>query len=72
MPAQTLPLSAHDLRMKQSDVVKKFFNKMQRQAMAIGAHDEYIMLRAAPESPKVSTPGLFSGMCGRCPDPWAV
>lgn len=43
MPAQTTPLSAHDLRMKQSDVVKKFFNKMQRQAMAIGAHDEYII-----------------------------
>ena len=37
------PLSAYDLRMKQSEVVKKFFNKMQRQAMAISAHDEYII-----------------------------
>lgn len=33
----------HDLRMKQAGVVKKFFNKMQRQAMAIAAHDEYIV-----------------------------
>lgn len=66
------PLSAYDLRMKQSEVVKKFFNKMQRQAMAISAHDEYIMLRAVPENLKVSTPGSFSGMYGRCPALWAV
>lgn len=35
--------SLHDLRMRQTGVVRKFFNKMQRQAMAIGAHDEYII-----------------------------
>lgn len=35
--------SMHEWRMKQENVVKKFFNKMQRQAMAIGAHDEYIV-----------------------------
>lgn len=29
--------------MKQANVVRKYFNKMQRQAMAIGAHDEYII-----------------------------
>lgn len=36
-------ISMFDLRMKQANVEKKFFNKMQRQAMAIGAHDEYIV-----------------------------
>ncbi|MDO3391901.1 hypothetical protein Q3C19_15685 [Bacteroides sp. ET489] len=35
--------SAQELRMKQANVVRKYFNKMQRQAMAIGAHDEYII-----------------------------
>ena len=29
--------SAQELRMKQANVVRKYFNKMQRQAMAIGA-----------------------------------
>ena len=32
-----------DLRMAQDNVVRKFFNRMQRQAMAISAHDEYII-----------------------------
>ncbi len=40
--ASHLP-SAHDLRMKQTEVVRKFFNKMQRKAMAIAAHSEYII-----------------------------
>ena len=44
MPVQTAPIaSMHELRMKQANVMKKFFNKMQRQAMAIGAHDEIII-----------------------------
>lgn len=44
MSVQASPIpSAYDLRMKQAEVVKKFFNKMQRQAMAIAAHDEYII-----------------------------
>lgn len=44
MTPQASPIpSAYDLRMKQAEVVRKFFNKMQRQAMAIGAHDEYII-----------------------------
>ena len=44
MTPQSSPIpSAYDLRMKQSEVVRKFFNKMQRQAMAIAAHDEYII-----------------------------
>lgn len=44
MTSQASPIpSAYDLRMKQAEVVRKFFNKMQRQAMAIGAHDEYII-----------------------------
>lgn len=33
----------HQMRMAQENVVRKFFNKMQRQAMAISAHDEYII-----------------------------
>ena len=33
-------LSAYELRRKQNEVVDKFFNRMQRQAMAINAHDE--------------------------------
>lgn len=66
------PLSAYDLRMKQSEVVKKFFNKMQRQAMAISAHDEYIIASRGTGNLKVSTPGSFSGMYGRCPALWAV
>ena len=36
-------LSAYELRRKQNEVVDKFFNRMQRQAMAINAHDEYIV-----------------------------
>lgn len=36
-------ISVYQLRMQQERVVKKFFNKMQRAAMAIGAHDEYII-----------------------------
>ena len=36
-------ISMYDLRMKSDQVVLKFFNKMQRQAMAIAAHDEYII-----------------------------
>lgn len=36
-------LSARERRRKQYEVVDKFFNKMQRQAMAINAHDEYIV-----------------------------
>ena len=36
-------LSAREHRRKQYEVVDKFFNKMQRQAMAINAHDEYIV-----------------------------
>lgn len=44
MPVQAAPIaSMHELRMKQANVMKKFFNKMQRQAMAIGAHDEIII-----------------------------
>ena len=44
MNVQASPIpSAHDLRMKQAEVERKFFNKMQRQAMAIAAHDEYII-----------------------------
>lgn len=44
MTVQASPIpSAYDLRMKQAEVVKKFFNKMQRQAMAIAGHDEYII-----------------------------
>lgn len=44
MPGSNPPLlSVYELRMQQAEVVKKFFNKMQRQAMAIGAHDEYII-----------------------------
>ena len=35
-------LSARERRRKQYEVVDKFFNKMQRQAMVINAHDEYI------------------------------
>ena len=36
-------LSTYELRRKQNEVVDKFFNRMQRQAMAINAHDEYIV-----------------------------
>ncbi|MGL4519589.1 MAG: hypothetical protein ACRCUJ_07945 [Phocaeicola sp.] len=44
MPVQKSPIpSAHELRMKQADVVRKFFNKMQRHAMSIGANNEYII-----------------------------
>ena len=44
MTAQASPIpSAYELRMKQANVIRKFFNKMQRQAMAIAAHDEYIV-----------------------------
>ena len=44
MTVQTKPImSAHALRMKQAEVERKFFNKMQRHAMSIGAHDEYII-----------------------------
>ena len=44
MPVQSKPIpSLHELRMKQADVVRKFFNKMQRHAMSIAAHDEYII-----------------------------
>ena len=44
MTAQASPIpSAYELRMKQTNVIRKFFNKMQRQAMAIAAHDEYIV-----------------------------
>lgn len=44
MSQQVSPIpSFYDLRMKQTEVVRKFFNKMQRQAMAIAAHDEYII-----------------------------
>ena len=40
MTAQASPIpSAYELRMKQANVIRKFFNKMQRQAMAIAAHD---------------------------------
>lgn len=35
--------SLYQLRMQQTNVVKKFFNRMQRQAMAISAHDEIII-----------------------------
>lgn len=35
--------SMQELRMKQENVVRKFFNKMQRMAMAVGAHEEYIV-----------------------------
>lgn len=40
---KAVPPSAQQLRMCQENVVKKFFNRMQRQAMAISAHDEYII-----------------------------
>lgn len=44
MSQQVSPIpSFYDLRMKQTEVVRKFFNKMQRKAMAIAAHDEYII-----------------------------
>lgn len=36
-------VSAEAVRAKQSEVIKKFFNKVQRRAMAISAHDEYII-----------------------------
>lgn len=35
--------SMHDLWLQSANVVKKFFNLMQRQCMAIGAHDEVIL-----------------------------
>lgn len=41
-PEQPIP-SARDLRLKRAEVVHKFFNKMQRQAMAVSAHSEYII-----------------------------
>lgn len=44
MPVQrTTVLSANELRLRQQNVVRKFFNKMQREAMSIAAHDEYIV-----------------------------
>lgn len=41
--SRPVPLSMHQMRMQQDYVVRKFFNRMQRQAMAISAHDEYII-----------------------------
>lgn len=35
--------SMHDLWLQSANVVKKFFNLMQRQCMAIGAHDEVVI-----------------------------
>lgn len=44
MTVQASPIqSAESIRTKHHEVVKKFFNKAQRLAMAIGAHDEYIV-----------------------------
>ena len=46
MPVEKNPgqaFSLYQLRMQQTNVVKKFFNGMQRQAMAISAHDEIII-----------------------------
>ena len=44
MPVQAAKiLSVNDLRSQQDHVIRKFFNKMQREAMAIAAHDEYIV-----------------------------
>ena len=44
MPVQAAKiLSVNDLRAQQDHVIRKFFNKMQREAMAIAAHDEYIV-----------------------------
>jgi hypothetical protein len=42
-PQNSPTLSAYELRRKRDEVVDKFFNKMQRHAMSINAHDEYIV-----------------------------
>lgn len=42
-PQNSPALSAYELRRKRDEVVDKFFNKMQRHAMSINAHDEYIV-----------------------------
>ena len=44
MTVQTKPImSAHALRIKQAEVERKFFNKMQRHPRSIGAHAEYLI-----------------------------
>lgn len=57
--------------MKQANVVRKYFNKMQRQAMAIGAHMSISSPRAVPENLKELTPGLSCATFGKCPARWA-
>ena len=65
-PQNSPALSAYELRRKRDEVVDKFFNKMQRHAMSINAHDEYIVASRVPENPKGLTHASFSATYGKC------
>ena len=59
-PQNSPALSAYELRRKRDEVVDKFFNKMQRHAMSINAHDEYIVAsRGTGKSEGMGNAGFF-------------